>query len=149
VEDGSLAIYQSLKRLAGAKWKNLQPEIMTSLRGSGNKLALAQVLIEEQDWDGAIEVADARQVLYDVVETVADAVLPHHPQWVAQISRQHAERLMVEPKSKNYPLAAAWLKRAKTAHIALGQATEWREYLERVKETYRRRPALQAQLTGL
>jgi uncharacterized Zn finger protein len=148
-ETPSLAIYQSLKRLAGAKWEKLALEIMAGLRRSGNKLVLAQVLIEEQDWDGAIQVADGRQVWYDVVETVADAVLPHRPRWVAETSRKHAERLLVEPKSKNYPLAAAWLKRAKNAHIALGQTGEWREYLDRVKETYRRRPALQAQLRGL
>ena len=76
-------------------------------------------------------------------------MLPHRPEWVAEISRKHAERLMVEPKSKNYPLAAAWLNRAKKAHIALGQTAEWREYLDRVKETYRRRPALQTQLRRL
>jgi uncharacterized Zn finger protein len=110
---------------------------------------LAEVLIEEHDWEAAIEVAEGRQVWYDVIELVADAVLPHRPEWVAAISRKHAERLMIEAKSQNYPLAAAWLKRAKQAHAALGQTAEWREYLGRVKEQYRRRPALQAQLSRL
>ena len=122
---------------------------MTSLRRSGDNTALAEVLIEEKDWDAAIKVADGRGVWYDVVERVADAVLPHRPEWVAQTSRKHAERLMVEPKSQNYPLAAAWLKRAKQAHAALGQMAEWHEYLVRVKDKYRRRPALQAQLHEL
>jgi uncharacterized Zn finger protein len=75
--------------------------------------------------------------------------LPHRPEWVAETSRKHAGRLMVEPKSQNYPLAAAWLQRAKKAHAALGQTAEWRAYLDRVKEQYRRRPALQAQLSRL
>ena len=148
-EEPSLAIYQSLKHLAGAKWKKLRPNVMTNLRRSGDKQALVEVLIEEQDWDEAIEVADGRQAGYGVVETVADAVLPHRPEWVARASRRHAERLMQEPKSQNYPLAAAWLKRAKKAHSALDQAAEWRDYLEKIKEKYRRRPALQAQLRGL
>ena len=148
-EDPSLAIYQSLKRLAGPKWKKFQPEVMNALRQSGDRLVLAQVLIEEQAWDEAIKVADGRQVWYDVVETVADAVLPHRPEWVVRASRKHAARLMEEANSKNYPLAAAWLKRAKKAHAALGQSAEWRAYLDKLKETYRRRPALQAQLRGL
>jgi len=148
-EDASLAIYQSLKRLAGPRWKKLQPDVMSALRRSGDKLALAQVLIEEQAWDEAIKVAEGRQVWYTVVETVADAVLPHRPEWVVRASRKHAERLMEEANSKNYPLAAAWLKRAKKAHAALGQSTEWRAYLDKLKEKYRRRPALQAQLSRL
>ncbi len=148
-EDPSLAIYQSLKRLAGAKWKKLGPEVMSALRRSGDKLALVEVLIEEQDWDEAIKVADGRQAWHGLVETVAEAALPHRPEWVARASRKHAERLMEEANSKNYPLAAAWLKRAKKAHAALGQTAEWRDYLEKIKEKYRRRPALQAQLRGL
>ncbi len=56
---------------------------------------------------------------------------------------------MIEAKSKNYPHAAAWLKRAKQAYGVLGQSAEWRAYLATVKEKYRRRPALQAQLRGL
>jgi len=148
-EAPSLAIYQTLKRLAETKWKKLGPQIMTGLRHSGDKRVLAEVLIEEQDWDAAIQVADGRQVWYDVIEIVADAVLPHRPEWVAKASRKHAERLMVEAKSQNYPLAAAWLKRAKQAHAALGQTAEWRGYLNQIKEQYRRRPALQAQLSRL
>jgi len=80
---------------------------------------------------------------------VADAVLKHRPEWVARISVKHAERLMAEPKSKNYPLAAEWLKRAKKAYTALGQADEWRAYLRKVTEKYQRRPALQAHLQRL
>lgn len=148
-EQPSLAIYQALKRLAGEQWKKLGPEVMTGLRRSGNNRVLAEVLIEEQDWDEAIKLADGRQVWYDVIQIVADAVLPQRPEWVAAASRKHAERLMVEAKSQNYPLAAAWLKRAKKAHAALGQTVEWREYLKQIKEQYRRRPALQAQLSRL
>ena len=53
------------------------------------------------------------------------AVIHHQPDWVIRVSVQHAERLMVEVKSKNYPLAAAWLKRTKAAYQKLGQGVEW------------------------
>ncbi len=84
-----------------------------------------------------------------MVETVADAVLKHRPEWVVKISLQHAERLMLEAKSKNYPHAASWLKRAKRAYAELGQAEAWKIYLKKTKEQYSRRPALQAQLAHL
>ena len=103
----------------------------------------------EQEWDEAIKVAEGRDVWYAVVETVADQVLPHRPEWVARVSIKHAERLMIEAKSKNYPIAAEWLKRAKKAHTQLGQTDKWRAYLKRTTEKYKRRPALQAQLRRL
>ena len=52
-------------------------------------------------------MAEGREVWYPIVEMVADGVMPHRPEWVAQISLKHAERLMAEVKSKNYPIAAA------------------------------------------
>jgi uncharacterized Zn finger protein len=97
-------------------------------------------------WDEAIKVAEGREVWYPVVETVADGVLAHRPEWVARVSLKHAERLMSEPKSKNYPFAAEWLKRSKKACTALGQTAEWKVCLQKTTEKYSRRPALQAHL---
>lgn len=56
---------------------------------------------------------------------------------------------MVEAKSKNYPLAAEWLKRVKKAYALLGKTGEWQAYLHSIKEQYKRRPALQVQLQCL
>jgi len=77
------------------------------------------------------------------------ACFPHRPDWVARVSIKHAERLMTEAKSQNYPIAAEWLKRAKKAYAQLGQVDEWRAYLQKTTEKYKRRPALQAQLRRL
>jgi len=148
-ENPSLETYKSLKRLSGAGWKKLRPEMMAKLKGPYHKQVLAEVLLFEEEWDEAIKVAEGRDVWYPVVETVAEAMLQHRPEWVARISVKHAERLMVEPKSKNYPIAAEWLKRAKKAYAVLGQTDEWRAYLRKVTEKYQRRPALQAHLQQL
>jgi uncharacterized Zn finger protein len=94
-------------------------------------------------------MANRHRVWYQVIEMVADAVVPHRPKWVARISIKQAERLMVEAKSKNYPIAANWLKKAKQAYTQMGQLGEWQAYLQQVKEQYKRRPALQAQLQRL
>jgi uncharacterized Zn finger protein len=148
-EHPTLAAYETLKRLAGKTWRDLQSQVMEMLRKSHDAMTLAQVLLSEQEWDEAIKVAERRDVWYTVIETVADAVIPHRPEWVAGISIKQAERLMVEAKSDCYPIAANWLKKAEKAYAQMGQTQQWQAYLEKVKEQYRRRPALQAQLRRL
>jgi uncharacterized Zn finger protein len=148
-EHPSLETYKTIKRLAGSNWGRLGPEVMAKLRKSYDKQVLAEVYLLEEEWDEAIKVAERRDVWYPIVETVADGVIQHRPEWVAQISLKHAERLMAEAKSKNYPIAAAWLKRAKQAYKLLGKTDEWQKYLRGTKEKYKRRPALQNQLARL
>lgn len=148
-EDPTLDTYKTIKRLAGTGWGRLRPEVMTKLRKSHDKQVLAEVYLLEEEWDDAIKVAAGRDVWYTVAEIVADGVIQHRPEWVVQISLKHGERLMAEVKSKNYPIAATWLKRAKQAYKLLGKTDEWKKYLEETKEKYKRRPALQSQLARL
>lgn len=148
-ENPTLESYQTIQKLAGTKWKQLRPELIATLKKWYSKLPLAQVYVYEEAWAEAMALAEKRDVEYTVVETVADAVLQHQPDWVARISLKHAERLMREVKSSNYPIAAAWLKRAKAAYQQLGQIADWNQYLAKIKEQYKRRPALQAQLKRL
>lgn len=148
-ENPTLETYKTIQQLAGNKWNTLRPDLMAVLHKCYSKLPLAQVLLFEEAWSEAMELADQQSVGYTVVETVADAVIQQQPEWVAHVSVKHAERLMVEPKSSNYPIAAAWLKRAKLAYQQLGQTVEWQRYLAHIKEQYKRRPALQAQLNRL
>jgi uncharacterized Zn finger protein len=148
-ENPSLEKYKTIKQLAGSKWARLRDEVVEQLRKGYNKQVLAEIFLFEEEWDEAIKVAEGRNVWYPVVETVADGVMEQRPEWVARASVKHAERLMVEPKSKNYPIAAGWLKRAKKAYQHLGQTQEWKSYLQKLKEKYSRRPALMSQLERL
>jgi uncharacterized Zn finger protein len=148
-EDPSLETYKTIKRLAGSGWERLRPEVMTTLRKSYDKGVLAEVYLLEEEWDEAIKVAEGRDIWYTVVEMVADGVMQHRPEWVVKISLKHADRLMSEAKSKNYPIAAAWLARAKQAYKLLGKTDEWKKHLGKIKDEYKRRPALQSQLARL
>lgn len=145
----TLAIYKTLQQLAGSQWTALRPDLLAALNKFHDKLPLAQVYLHEEAWSDAIELADQPNAGYAVVETVADAVVQQRPEWVGRVSMKHAERLMVEVKSSNYPIAAAWLKRVKAAYQQLGQGEDWQRYLTHIKEQYKRRPALQAQLRQL
>jgi len=80
---------------------------------------------------------------------VAEALVPHRPEWVVRASIKQAEDLIVQTKSNLYPAAADWLRRAKAAYAKLGRTSEWQKYLRELKEQYKRRPALQAQLAKL
>ncbi|MGH9903602.1 MAG: hypothetical protein ACRD68_17485, partial [Pyrinomonadaceae bacterium] len=148
-EKPSLATYQTIKRLAGPGWGRLKSEVMATLDKSYDKQPLAEVLLFEREWDAAIKVADQTGAYHTVVETVAEALIPHRPEWVIRASIKQAEALIVQTKSNLYPAAADWLRRAKAASAKLGRASEWQKYLQQLKEQYRRRPALQAQLGKL
>jgi uncharacterized Zn finger protein len=148
-ERPSLTAYQTIKRLARTRWGRLKSEVMATLEKSYDKQPLAEVLLLEQEWDAAIKVADQKGVYYRVVETVAEALVPHRPEWVIRASIKRAEDLIAETKSNLYPAAANWLKHARAAYAKLGQTSEWQKYLRELKEQYRRRPALQAQLARL
>ena len=148
-ENPSLDSYKTVKRLAGSKWLQLKDKVIKLMDKSYIKTPLVEALLFEQEWDEAIKVAERRDAGYPAIEIVADAVVAHRPEWVMRTSVKHAERLMVEVKSKNYPIAASWLKKAKEAYQQLGRQSEWQAYLNKIKERYKRRPALQAQLRRL
>jgi uncharacterized Zn finger protein len=148
-EKPSLSTYQTIKRLAGAHWSKLKAEVMATLEKFYDKQPLAEVLLCEQEWDAAIRVAEQKGAYHTVVETVAEALVPHRPEWVIRASIKQAEDLIVQTKSNLYPAAADWLRKAKAAYAQLGQRGEWQKYLQLLKEQYRRRPALQTQLARL
>jgi uncharacterized Zn finger protein len=145
----SLDVWKTIKRLAGARWKKMKPELMESLEKGYNHQALAEVLIEEQEWDAAIKVADKQTYDYRLIAIVADALIAHRPEWVIRASIKQSDALIAKTKSKYYPHAAEWLRRVKAAYAQMGQTGEWRKYLTKLKEQYRRRPALMAQLERL
>ena len=122
---------------------------MATLEKFYDQHPLVEVLLFEKEWDAAIKVADQKGAYYKVVETVAEALIPHRPEWVIRASIRQAEELIVQTKSNLYPAAAEWLKRASAAYEKLERTGEWQKYLRELKEQYRRRPALQAQLAKL
>ena len=148
-EHPSLTTYQTIKRLAGSRWGKLKAKVMATLEKFDDKQPLAEVLLCEKEWDAAIRVAEQKGADHTVVATVAEALVSHRPEWVIRASIKQAKDLIVQTKSNLYPAAADWLRRAKAAHAKSGRASEWQKCLQRLKEQYKRRPALQAQLARL
>jgi len=145
----SLATWKTLKRLAVSRWKSMKPELMASLEKGYDQQALTEVLIEEQEWDAAIKVADKQTFDYRLIATVADALIAHRREWVIRASVEQADGLIAKTQSKYYSHAANWLRRAKAAYAQLGRTGDWQKYLSKLKEEYKRRPALMTKLNGL
>jgi len=130
-------------------WPKLKLTAMSSLEKFYDKRPLAEVLVEEQEWDAVIRLADRRSQEHEVAAIVADALITRRPEWVIRASVKHAEALIAPTKSSLYPAAADWLRRAKAAYAHSGQADEWEQYLQQLRGQYKRRPALMARLTSL
>jgi uncharacterized Zn finger protein len=145
----SLELYKTLQRLAGPAWERLKPDLISFLKDSARTEVLVDVFIEEQDWDGAIELADQNTWSYLRVEKVAEAVLAYRPEWVIRVCISQSDGLLASAKSKYYAAAARWLQRAKQAYIRMGRQAEWQAYLNALKARYSRRPSLQAELRKL
>jgi uncharacterized Zn finger protein len=146
----SLELYNILKKLSGTKWGGLRPILMQILQASYHTDVLVDVYLSEEEWDKAISIADkAGEWNYSLIEKVADAVFPFRPDWVIQASRKQAEGLIAKTQSKYYAIAARWLAKMKQAYLASGRKEEWSSYLDELKNTYSRRPALQAELRKL
>jgi uncharacterized Zn finger protein len=145
----SLEQYQTLQRLSGADWGQLKLELISVLKSSAFTSVLADVYLQDQEWDAAVQLAEASNWDFRLLEKVVEAVLIQRPEWVIRVSLNQAEQLIAKTQSKYYSIAASWLQRAKKAYALLGKQSEWQNYLAALKVQYSRRPALQAELRRL
>lgn len=146
----SLNLYNVLKKLSGPDWEKLRFILMQVFQTSSHSNVLIDIYLSEKEWDAAIDtVENIVSWQYDLIEKVADAVLPYRPDWVIQASRKQAEELIAKTQSKYYVIAASWLLKMKKAYCLSGRKNEWLIYLDDLKSTYSRRPALQAALCRL
>jgi uncharacterized Zn finger protein len=73
-------------------------------------------------------------------------LIAQRPERVIRASLKQADALISKTQNKYYQYAAAWLGRVKAAYAWMRRAAQWQTYLVKLKEEYRRRPALLAQL---
>jgi uncharacterized Zn finger protein len=142
-----IEIYRHIKQLAGENWLNLRPTLIQ--KASNNQAVLVDIQLEEEDWDAAIKVAELYIWSFNLLEKVADAVIFHRPDWVIRMSLKQSNELILKTQSNLYPVAARWLERAKKAYWQKGQDAEWQAYIDHLRATYARRPAVQREIKDL
>lgn len=148
-EAPSIETYRLIKRLAGANWENLQPALIRKAGEGYSKEVLVDIHLEEKDWDAAIKVAEQDIWSFKLLEKVAEAVILYRTDWVIHVSLNQSDKLIAKTQSKLYPIAAHWLERAKKAYHQKGQDAEWQAYIDNLRATYARRPALQREIKEL
>lgn len=144
-----IELYRHIKRLAGANWKNIRPALLKKAREMYYSEILIDIYLEESEWDDAIKIAQKDIFSHHLLEKVADALIPHRPDWVIHIAIKQAEGLIAQTQSKLYPVAARWLERAKKAYRHKGQTSEWKAYIDNLRVVYAKRPALQKAIEKL
>jgi uncharacterized Zn finger protein len=106
------------------------------------------IFLHEGLVEDAIAAVD-QGATHTLVERVADAAVPSHPEWVIKTARQQAERLMDGGKSQYYGAAAGWLARARDAYRAQGRERDWQAYRQELLDKHSRKRSLVPLLKAL
>jgi uncharacterized Zn finger protein len=138
-----IELYRHIKKLSGSDWENIRPALLKKARAMYYSEILADIHLEEKEWDEAIKIAEEDFGSFHLLEKVADALIPHRSDWVIRIAVKQAESLIEQTQSKLYPVAARWLERAKKVYQLKGKSTEWKAYIDNLRIVYARRPSLQ------
>ena len=94
-------------------------------------------------------VTNLHSLQADTIQRVMDAVLPHHPDWVAQNSRERAGRIMDKGKAQYYHHAIDWLRKTHDAYQHMGRLPEWQEVYETICQVHSRKYKLMGLLKTL
>lgn len=146
----SFGLYKILKKLSGDDWEAIRPDLMDNLNEDAHSKTLAEIFLDEKQWDAAIALVDrVGDHSYQLVADVATKVEKHRPEWVIEVSKRQALGLISKTQTKYYAIAVDWLVRVRNAYFRLGKEAEWEEYLDELKRTYFRRRALLAEMERL
>ena len=145
----AINLYRHIKRLSGSDWESLRLALIQKINVAQNPGILADIHLEEHEWDAAISLAEKYTWSSNLLEKVSTAAIPYRPDWVINIALKQATGLIAPTQSKFYPGAATWLARAKQAYQQKGQIAEWQVYIGHLRTTYARRPALMKAIKDL
>jgi uncharacterized Zn finger protein len=145
----SIDVYRKIKRLSGSNWEKERKVIIQEIEPRHGEELWVDIHIEESDWDAAIALAEKSSWSPHLLEKVAEALIPHRPDWVIATSIKQAEDLILKTQSNLYPAAAKWLLKARKAYQHENQMVRWEDYINNLRSTYSRRPALQKAIADL
>ena len=135
------------------EWQDLRNQLLEIVRSMKDDFAendRVDIFLHEKLWKDAIGVVtNLHSFQAETIQRVMDVVLPHHPDWVAQNSRERAGRIMDEGKAKYYHYAIDWLRRTRDAYQHMGRQAEWQEEYETICQVHSRKNKLMGLLKTL
>jgi uncharacterized Zn finger protein len=144
----SLAAYQRVQELAGARWPEMREDLLAHLRRTADiydSQGQVDVFLHEGLLDDAITAVE-KGASYDLLERVMHAVMDDRPRWVINAARHQAERIIEPGQSKYYHHAVEWLRRARRAYQVAGREADWRAYLSDIRDRHSRKYKLMGML---
>jgi len=147
VEDApTLEKYKRLEQLAGAQWAKLRPKVLRRIGEHGEVEEVAAIYIHEG------KHADALQILCEchaLTPALARQVADHAPAATRAACLEEANEIILNTRSKDYPLAADWLEVVKQSYYAEGKPHEWETFIQTLMEQHKRKTALMPLLRKL
>ncbi len=138
------------------QWPTLREEIIQNFKQIPDEFLLVEIYLDEKAFDQAIEAFERISDLsyYSFKEThyallalrLADMARSKHPQFSIKIYQEMVESLIEERNRDSYKKACDHLKMIKSIYEDLHQLDEWKIYLRRLMQTYRRLKALKDEI---
>jgi hypothetical protein len=140
VEDApTLEKYKRLEQLAGAQWTQIRPKVLRRIREDGDVEEVAAIYIYEGMY------ADALAILcesYAPTPALARQIVDHEPASTRSVCLEEANEIILNARSRDYPLAADWLEVVKRSYHAEGKPHEWEAFIHTLMEQHKRKTAL-------
>jgi len=138
-DEPTLEKYKRLEQLAGAQWAKLRPKVLRRIREHRDAEEVAAIYIYEG------KHADALQILCDrhaLTPALARQVADHAPAATRAACLEEANKIILNTRSRDYPLAADWLEVVKRSYHAEGKPHEWEAFIQTLMEQHKRKTAL-------
>ena len=140
VEDApTLEKYKRLEQLAGAQWTQIRPKVLRHLRKHGDVEEVAAIYIYEGRHADALTILCDRHAL---TPSFARQIVNHAPQATRKACLEEANEIILNARSRDYPLAADWLEVVKRSYYAEGKPHEWEAFIQTLMEQHKRKTAL-------
>ncbi|MCT7991592.1 hypothetical protein [Laspinema olomoucense] len=146
----SLALYHQLKEVATGldRWELVYKEILDGVANVPKQLA--EIYLEEEEWDKAIALSQNSPCGQFTDLKIAEGVKEHRPQGAIAIYDKMVIKYIQAKTRANYQTAAMYAGTIKSIYLdILKDASLWQGYIDQLRQTYRRYPALQDEFKGL
>lgn len=156
-EEAGFHRYKQLRQFAHPEdWKLLDLWCLTILKKQSKHDQLAHIYMDNKEYDNILGYI-LEKPAYDIhgydfseKETFAKKLIPIYPDKLLPYYEQKMNKCIGQMGRDNYKKAADYVKIIKEIYLKhLHQDNEWNAFIERIRKTYEKRPALLQELRGL
>lgn len=147
----TLEIYRQVEEVAQRlkRWQAVREQFLGLINPYEYKI-LAEIYLYEKDWQAAIDLARQKSGQENVKSLVADTVKQHRPEAAIELYLTLVDFNIERANRKYYQVAAQYAARIKEVYLQiLKDPASWQRYIDKIRSTNSRRPALQDEFKAL